>query len=159
MKEPMIYYRMNLTFYTFITTILLGSYFLLNNLEPEDTPQSAISLPPAPLSLPDEPQEPGTWLGPDAQIREVPESPDTSPQSNNSESVQETTKQVVVSGKTEELVTPRVSAPAPPRHYTPPHDMAKHDYPFDEEGNYRKEWVKESGFSTSAPRSSRKRKA
>lgn len=36
---------------------------------------------------------------------------------------------------------------------TPPHNMARHDYPFDDQGRYRKDWVK-SGSSASASRSS-----
>lgn len=33
---------------------------------------------------------------------------------------------------------------------TPPHNMARHDYPFDAQGNYRKDWVKPSGSSSSS---------
>lgn len=33
---------------------------------------------------------------------------------------------------------------------TPPHNMARHDYPFDEQGRYRKDWVRPGSGSSSS---------
>jgi len=37
---------------------------------------------------------------------------------------------------------------------TPPHSMARHDYPFDNQGNYRTDWVKPGSRSSTSSRSS-----
>lgn len=37
---------------------------------------------------------------------------------------------------------------------TPPHNMSRGEYPFDEQGNYRRDWVKKGGNSSGASSSS-----